>query len=129
MTKSFFLCVDGILIQNRKVFLVKRNVEPFKGFWHVVGGHVDDNETLKDALRREFKEETNLDVDVGGIVGGRMEETFDRVKIIVAFEVTAARGEVKLNNENIDYGWFERLPDRVVFDYSGVLKQLNSKCR
>ena len=75
--------------------LMKRNVEPFKGFWHVVGGQVEENETLKEALKREFKEETNLDVEVGKIIGGRIEETFDRTKMIVAFEVASAGGEIK----------------------------------
>lgn len=126
MIKKFFLCVDGILSQNGKVFLVKRNVEPFKGFWHVVGGQVEENETLKDALKREFKEETNLDIEVGDIVGGRIEETFDRVKIIVALEVIAAKGEIKLNGENVDYGWFDGMPESVVFDYSTVLEQLSA---
>jgi ADP-ribose pyrophosphatase YjhB (NUDIX family) len=70
---------------------MKRNVETFKDFWHVVGGQVEENETLKEALKREFKEETNLDVEVGKIIGGRIEETFDRTKIIVVFEVASAQ--------------------------------------
>ena len=64
---------------------MKRSVKQFKGCWHVVGRHVEENEMLKDALKREFKEETNLDVEVGKIIGGRFEETFDRTKLGVVF--------------------------------------------
>ncbi|TRO54424.1 NUDIX hydrolase, partial [Candidatus Bathyarchaeota archaeon] len=88
--KEFVVCVDGVYIRNGKLLLLKRNVEPFKGYWHVVGGHVEENESLRDAIKREFKEETGLEVTVGSIVAGRVEETFDRIKIIVAFEVTSA---------------------------------------
>jgi len=98
--------------------LMKRNVEPFKGFWHVVGGQVEENETLKEALKREFKEETNLDVEVGKIIGGRIEETFDRTKMIVAFEVASAGGEIKLNSENTEYAWFSQVPLNSVYDYT-----------
>jgi 8-oxo-dGTP diphosphatase len=74
-------------------------VEPFKGCWHLVGGHVEENETLKQALKREFKEETNLYVEVSEIIDGRIEQTPDRTKMIVAFKVTSAQGEIKLNSE------------------------------
>jgi ADP-ribose pyrophosphatase YjhB (NUDIX family) len=119
--KEFVVCVDGVYVKNGKLLLLKRNVEPFKGFWHVVGGHVEENESLKEAVKREFKEETGLDVTVGGIVGGRLEETFDRIKIIAAFEVTSAEGEIRLNSENEAYGWFDTVPCDSVYDYGKYL--------
>jgi ADP-ribose pyrophosphatase YjhB (NUDIX family) len=121
MTEKFFVCVDGVYLRDGKILLLKRNVEPFKGFWHVVGGHVEENETLKEALKREFREETGLDVVVGGIIGGRIEETFDRIKIIVAFEVVSAEGEIRLNSENEAYGWFDEVPCNSVYDYAKYL--------
>lgn len=121
MVNPLFVCVDGIYIKDRKILLLKRNVEPFKDYWHVVGGHVQESETLKEALKREFKEETNLDIEVGKIVAGRIEKTFDRTKIIVAFEVTSAEGNIKLNSENTAFGWFGEVPLNSVYDYSKYL--------
>ena len=118
MTKEFFAYVDGVYIRNGKILLLKRSVEPFKGYWHVVGGHVDERETLKEALKREFKEETDLDIEVGRIIDGRVEETFDRIKIIVTFEVKFAKGEIKLNDESKEYGWFTQTPSNSVLNYS-----------
>lgn len=115
------VCVDGIYIQNGKILLLKRNVEPFKGFWNLVGGHVEEKETLREAVKREFKEETGLDVTVGDIVDGRIEKTFDRIKIIVAFEVTSAAGEIRLNSENEAYDWFDEVPHNSVYDYAKYL--------
>lgn len=119
----YSVCVDGLYIKDGRLLLLKRNVEPFKGYWHVAGGHVEADETLKDALKREFKEETNLDVEVGKIVCGRIEETPDRTKIIVAFEVTSARGELQLNEEHTEYGWFSQMPLNSVYDYSKYLRK------
>jgi 8-oxo-dGTP diphosphatase len=96
-------------------------VKPFKGCWHLVGGHVEENETLKEALKREFKEETNFDVEIGNILDGRIEETFDRIKIIVTFEITSTKGEIKLSSENEAYGWFAKIPSNSVYNYAQYL--------
>jgi len=124
--KKFVACVDGVYVKDGKLLLLKRNVEPFKGYWHAVGGHVEENETLKDAVKREFKEETGLEVKVGDIIGGRIETTFDRIKIIVAFEVTSVEGKIRLNSENEAFGWFNKLPCNSVYDYTKYLSNKNS---
>ena len=43
--------------------LIKRGNEPSKGKWSIPGGHVELGENLKEAVIRETKEETCLDVD------------------------------------------------------------------
>jgi len=121
LKKEFVVCVDGVYVKDGKILLLKRGVEPFKGFLHVVGGYVEENESLKEAVKREFKEETGLDVTVGGVVAGRIKETFDRIKIIVAFEVTSAKGEIRLNSENEAHGWFDTFPCNSVYDYAKYL--------
>jgi len=44
-----------------KVLLVKRKDHPFIGQWALPGGFVGMNESLDEAVRRELKEETNVD--------------------------------------------------------------------
>lgn len=116
--QEFVVCVDGVYLKDGKLLLVKRQTEPFKGCWHIVGGHVEENETLKTALKREFKEETNLEVNVGKIIDGRIEKTSDCTKIIVAFKIDSAQREIKLNAEHDQYGWFTEIPANIVYDYS-----------
>jgi ADP-ribose pyrophosphatase YjhB (NUDIX family) len=123
LIKKYFINVDGVYVKNNKILLLKRSVIPFKGFWHVVGGQVEENETLKEALRREFKEETALDVKIGNVIDGRIEETFDRIKIVVIFEVIEARGEITLNHENEEYGWFDKIPCNSVYDFGKYLQR------
>jgi 8-oxo-dGTP diphosphatase len=123
LIKKYFVCVEGVYVKKNKILLMKRSVIPFKGFWHLVGGQVEKNETLKEALKREFKEETNLDVKVGDVVGGRIEETFDRTKIIITLKVVGAQGEITLNHENAEYGWFAKIPRNSVYDFGKFLQR------
>ena len=120
-TKRVVVYVDGIYVKDKKILVLKRSNEPFKGFWHVIGGKVKDSETLREALIREFKEETNLDVQIGEIIAGRFEETFDQKKIIVAFKITSTKGKIKLNSESEEFKWVKKFPPNSVYDYSTYL--------
>ena len=121
MEKKVFVYVDGFFAINDKIFLLKRNVEPFKGFWACVGGFIEIDESPQEALRREFKEETNLDVEVGDYISNRFEETSDRIKLILTYRINAAKGKIKLNHENQEYGWFKELPPNSVYPYNQFL--------
>ncbi len=115
------MCVDGLYVKNGKMLLLKRAVQPFKDRWGLVGGSVEPGESLTEALKREFREETGLEVEVGRLLDERIENTRDRIKRIFTFEVTRVSGEVKLNSESKAYGWFERVPEDSVFDYGKFL--------
>ena len=51
--KKSVVCVDGVYVKDSKILLLKRNVEPFKGYWRLVGGQVEKNESLKEGVKRE----------------------------------------------------------------------------
>ncbi|HEX6164421.1 MAG TPA: NUDIX hydrolase [Vicinamibacterales bacterium] len=66
--------VGAVIVRDGKALIVKRAHEPRKGEWSLPGGLLELGESLQDAVRREIKEETSLDVEVGPVI-----ETFDRV--------------------------------------------------
>lgn len=62
---------SGICIHNNKILLIHRinlELEKEKQEYYVIpGGGVEDGETIEDAVIREMKEETSLDVRLGGL--------------------------------------------------------------
>jgi len=56
--------VGAVVVDLGKVLLVQRGVEPSLGKWSFPGGAVELGEAVRDAVVRETKEETCLDIEV-----------------------------------------------------------------
>ena len=52
----------GILIQEGKILLSKRKKDRlYPDIWDIFGGHIEENETKEETLRRELEEELGID--------------------------------------------------------------------
>lgn len=64
------LCgVGAIVLEKGEILLVKRDRDPGRGEWTLPGGRVEWGESLHEALARECREETGIDVEVEGLAG------------------------------------------------------------
>ncbi|KAA9155154.1 NUDIX domain-containing protein [Amycolatopsis acidicola] len=63
-------CVGGVLHdQAGRLLLIQRGHEPGAGLWSLPGGRVERGETDAEAVVRELREETGLDVRPEELVG------------------------------------------------------------
>jgi ADP-ribose pyrophosphatase YjhB (NUDIX family) len=58
------MIVGCLVIQDGKVLLAKRNIEPRKGYWNLPCGFLENNETAADGAVRETWEECLANVKI-----------------------------------------------------------------
>lgn len=119
-----FAC-DGVLIENGRILLINRAKEPDLGKWAIPGGRIEENETAEECLKREFKEETGLDVEPVKLIGIYSDPKRDPRKIIgAAYIVKRIGGEIKAGDDAGEAKWFriEELPAELAFDHREILK-------
>ena len=60
--------VAAIIKDNDKIFATQRGYGDLKGGWEFPGGKVEPHETLQEALKREIKEELDVEIEVDDFV-------------------------------------------------------------
>ena len=115
----FMPCSCGVLIKDGKILLQKREDD---GSWALSGGCLEFGETFDDALKREIKEELNIDVidyEMICYFGGKNNHHFypnkDEVYPIgIVFLIKEYAGNLSPDNDEVlDLKWFplDNLPD------------------
>lgn len=119
------LAVDGIASLEGKLVSVRRKYPPFRGHLALPGGMVEHGETVEQAVSREVREETGLDVRAKRIVGVYSDPRRDpRGHVIsVAFEVEILGGKLKSGSdaESLELIDFNKASD-LAFDHSKIVE-------
>ncbi len=115
------LTIEIILKNDEgKILLTKRAIEPCIGQWHLPGGTVAFGESLKAAVLRVAKRELSIKVkesiNVGYIEYPSHYLAGLDYPVGIVFEVISFAGQVKLNQESQNSGWFNHLPKNMHAD-------------
>lgn len=96
--------VTGVVIEDGKVLLARHTYGAGKNMLIIPGGYVNYGETPQDALKREFMEETNIEVEPIDVIGIR----FNMHDWYIAFRAKYISGKaVSDNDENSEVLWLE----------------------
>jgi 8-oxo-dGTP diphosphatase len=106
-----YLAVSAAIFRDGKVLIVRRARPPAHGLYTLPGGGVELGETLEEAVIREVREETALEVAPVALAGyrqaiarddtGRIERHF----VILPFAARWIAGEISLNEELAEAHW------------------------
>jgi 8-oxo-dGTP diphosphatase len=125
--KSPRLTVDGAIIKDKKLLLIKRNINPYKNKWALPGGHVEYGERVEDAVIREVFEETGLKGEITKIIGVYSDPKRDPRghTITIVFMMNIISGELKSGDDASDARFFymDDLPD-LAFDHNIVVNDI-----
>lgn len=108
--------VQGILERDGSVLLARRAHEPRRGHWDIPGGFVNETEDPLDALRREFREETGLEIEPVEFL--RIDiEPYDERHVFSVTWIVRGDGDPVAADDVEELRWFARdaLPDEMAF--------------
>lgn len=102
----------GALIFNAQGQLFLMRSHKWRGQWVIPGGHIELGETMEQALRREIREETGLEIrDIEFICFQEFihDDRFWRRRHFIFFDYTCRTDstEVVLNDEAQEYVWVD----------------------
>jgi len=120
------VAVDGVLIKNKKILLIKRGNEPFKNKWALPGGFVEYGERVEEAIVREFKEETGINVRIKKFFGVFSDPDRDpRGHVISIVFLLESDDEPRAGDDAIDAKFFDldNLPE-LAFDHKKIIEEV-----
>lgn len=93
--------VTAVLIENSKILLVKQAVSQDRN-WSLPGGRVERGELLSEAIEREMKEETGLDIEIKRLLYVCDKPDAEPPLLHITFEVSRIAGSVTLPTNEYD---------------------------
>ena len=101
------IIVGGVVEKDGKYLLVQEAQEKCRGKWNIPAGHLDPNETIIDAAKREVKEECGFDVELTGVCQIGTIKREDDAWVSVIFSTRVLNGDIKFDpNGILDAKWF-----------------------
>ena len=112
-------CVCALILREDRLLLARRGIEPFRDYWDIPGGFLENGEAPDVGLRRELQEELGLAVEIGPIFGIFMDEYGDDgvATLNIMYRCTALHEPTTCADDVVEYRWFplDRLPERIAF--------------
>lgn len=115
------LCIDLIIIHNKKYLLIKRSENPLKDEWWVPGGRVLSGETIEETAKRKLEEEVGIKITTGMQIYAIYEDFFDKssmgshlyhtLSIVFKIEIDNV-DNIKLDSTSKNWALKNNLPDR-----------------
>lgn len=127
--KSPSVAADSIVFSQGKLLLIKRKKDPYKGYYALPGGILDDDETLEECAVRELFEETGLRGEVVGLLDVFSDPKRDpRVRMLSAiFVVGSISGELKAGDDAADAAFMDmdKLPS-LAYDHDRAIEEFRA---
>ena len=125
----------GAIIEHNpsgKILLLKRSetADYLPGIWEDMGGRIKQFEEPEDALRREVKEETGLEIEIlkplAVFHDYRGERTAENELLIITYWCKAKSDQVILSEEHTAYRWVSPEEALELAEHVGVRRDIQA---
>lgn len=99
---QFRVAVSALIFDGERILLaLRRDIE----WWNLPGGGMEIGETVDEALCREVKEETGLEVEVGQLVGVYSKP--QKQEVVLTFRCSVKGGSLVATEESLECRYFD----------------------
>ncbi|MEZ5358166.1 MAG: NUDIX hydrolase [Candidatus Zixiibacteriota bacterium] len=108
----------AVIVQDNRLLLVQRSVQPGLGDWCIPAGFVEWTEHPQMAAKRELMEETGLEIEITSIFDIFMGMDDPRTHaVLVLYHANIVGGELKPGDDADDARFFafDDIPDNIAF--------------
>ena len=99
--------VSSIVVQERRILLVKRGKAPYKGLWCLPTGFAETGESIEDAALRELEEEAGIKGNILGLVDvDSCTNYFYGDLIFVTYEIEYSGGALRSGDDTVAAKYF-----------------------
>lgn len=122
------LCVDIIIKVGDGIVLVKRDIPPRKGYWHLPGETVRLGESLREAAERAALDETGLKVRIERqlrVIEYSRRSAFGQT-VAIAYSAVRLSGRLRGNEYGRDVRVFHKLPAKLIPEQKKLLQSFRS---
>ena len=126
-TENVELTVLCLIEDGGRILLQNREKKDWQGY-ALPGGHVEPGESFVEAVIRETREETGLEIAHPGLVGIKQFPTENGRYVVLLFKATEWSGTVRTSEEGpVEWVEYERLPGmKTVEDLGELLRVMNT---
>jgi len=121
--KKTYIC-SALIVKDNKYLLVKGKVGAPKGLWNNPGGHKDGDESDEETVKREVREETNLEIELGKLIGVyKWQKNKEELIVKNVYEAKIIGGELSFPEDEIEeIKWFSKdeLTDGDLFTFGAI---------
>lgn len=117
-------CAGVLVVREGRLLLVRRAIKPYRGWWDIPGGFLEDDELPAAGAVREVEEETGLRVETEDLFGfyiGQYARAHGGMSCLnIYFLGRVVGGREQPGQEATELGWFapQELPEAVAFDHA-----------
>ena len=126
-------CVDLVIHNKGKVLVIKRDEDPDKGKWAVIGGRVYKNEKLRETAIRKAYEEVGLKIQIEKQIGvyemiydktsfGEAKTGYHNIIIIFLAKPIDKDFKIIIDKTSSDFKWINKIEDNLCEYAKRILK-------
>ncbi len=133
------IAVDAVVFgytskEGLSLLLIRRNIKPFKNTWALPGGLVGNEESLEDAIQRELREETGININYLEQLysfGRPGRDPRNRVVSIAYYGLVKPDAfELQADTDAGDVAWFniKKIP-KLGFDHAEIIQRAHERLK